>query len=55
MQLNYVSPHLKHFSKHEEAISKLGAVFESLYAWLKVGLSSFKKVALVPSLKRLQK
>ena len=32
---DYVSTHLKHFSKCEAAISKLRAAFESLYALLK--------------------
>ena len=33
---NYVSLHLKHFSKCEAAISELRAVFESLHVWLQV-------------------
>ena len=33
--LNYVTTHLKHFSKWEAAIFELQADFESVYAWLK--------------------
>ena len=32
----YVSPHIKHFSKYEAAISELRAAFGSLYAWFKL-------------------
>ena len=32
---DYVSRHLRHFSKCEAAISKLRVAFENLYAWLK--------------------
>ena len=32
---DYVSTHLKHFSKGEAAISELRTAFKSLYSWLK--------------------